>query len=49
LVPVKSSFSGKNYTKIQRRQAGAELCQAQVKLKVVVEVEYGDDVEACHY
>ena len=30
------------------KQAGAELCQAQVKLKVVVEVEFGVDVEACH-
>ena len=29
-------------------QAGAELCQAQVKLKVLVEVEFGVDVEACH-
>ena len=34
---------------IQEKQAGAELCQAQVKLKVVVEVEFGVDVEACHY
>ena len=32
-------------------QAGAELCQAQVKLEVVVEigVEFGVEVEACHY
>ena len=30
-------------------QAGAELRQAQVKLKVVVEVEFGVNVEACHY
>ena len=29
----------------------AELCQAQVKLEVVVEVgiEFGVEVEACHY
>ena len=29
--------------------AGAELCQAQVKLKVVVEegVEFGTEIEAC--
>ena len=33
----------------QQQQAGAELCQAQVKLEVVVEVEFGVDVEACHY
>ena len=26
------------------KQAGAELCQAQVKIKVVVEVEFGVDV-----
>ena len=32
----------------KERQAGAEVCQAQVKLKVVVEVEFGVDVEACH-
>ena len=33
------------------KQAGAELCQAQVKLEVVVEivVEFGVEVEACHY
>ena len=32
-------------------QAGAELCQAQNKLEVVVEigVECGVEVEACHY
>ena len=30
-------------------QAGAELCHAQVKLEVVVEVEFGVEVEACHY
>ena len=32
------------------KQAGAELCQAQVKLEVVVEVgvEFGAEVEACH-
>ena len=32
-------------------QAGTELCQAQVKLEVVVEVgvEFGVEVEACHY
>ena len=29
------------------RQAGAELCQAQAKLEVVV--EFGIEVEACHY
>ena len=28
-------------------QAGAELCQAQVKIEVIVEV--GVEVEACHY
>ena len=32
-----------------KKQAGAELCQAQVKLEVVVEVEFGVEVEACHY
>ena len=33
------------------KQAGAELCQAQVKLEVVVKigVEFGVEVEACHY
>ena len=33
-----------------RKQAGAELCQAQVKLEVVVEVGvgFGAEVEACH-
>ena len=31
--------------KMKYLQAGAELCQAQDKLEVVVEVE----VEACHY
>ena len=33
------------------KQAGAELCQAQLKLEVVVEivVELGVEVEACHY
>ena len=33
------------------KQAGAELCQAQVKLEIVVEfgVEFGVEVEACHY
>ena len=36
-------------SKMWRKQAGAELCQAQVKLKVVVEVEFGVDVEACYY
>ena len=32
-------------------KAGAELCQAQVKLEVVVEieVEFGVEVEACLY
>ena len=35
-------------TKI-KKQAGAELWPAQVKPKVVVEVEFGVDVEACHY
>ena len=32
-------------------QAGAELCQAQVKLEVILEVrmEFGDEVEAHHY
>ena len=28
-------------------QAGAELCQAQVQLEVVLEI--GVEVEACHY
>ena len=34
-----------------QKQAGAELCQAQVKLEVVVEVgvEFGVEVEARHY
>ena len=33
------------------QQAGAELCQAQVKLEVVVEfgVEFGIELEPCHY
>ena len=33
------------------KQAGAELCQAQVELEVVVEVgvEFWVEVEACHY
>ena len=33
------------------KQGGAELCQAQVKLEVLVEVgvEFGVEVEACHY
>ena len=33
------------------KQAGAELCQAQVKLEVVVEVavEFGVEIEACHF
>ena len=31
------------------KQAGAELCQAQVKLEIVVEVEFGVEVETCHY
>ena len=33
------------------KQAGAELCQAQVQIDVVVEigVEFGVEVEACHY
>ena len=33
------------------KQAGAELCQAQVKLEVAVEfgVEFGVEFEACHY
>ena len=32
-------------------KAGAELCQAQAKLEVILEVgmEFGDEVEACHY
>ena len=30
-----------------KNQAGAELCQAQVKLEVVVEM--GVEVEVCHY
>ena len=37
--------------KIHRKQAGTELCQAQFKLKVILEdgMEFGDEVEACHY
>ena len=33
------------------KQVGAELCQAQVKLDFTVEVgiEFGVEVEACHY
>ena len=33
------------------KKAGAELCQAQAKLDVILEVgmEFGDEVEACHY
>ena len=33
------------------KQAGAELCQAQVKLEVLFEigVEFGVEVRACHY
>ena len=33
-----------------KEQAGAELCQAQVKLEVVVEVgvEFGVELETCH-
>ena len=33
------------------KQAGAELCQARVELEVIVEVvvEFGVEVEACHY
>ena len=30
-------------------QAGAELCQARVKLEVVVEVESIVEVDACHF
>ena len=40
------------YQTIKRiEQAGAELCQAQVKLEVILEVgmEFGDELEACHY
>ena len=40
----------------KKKEAGAELCQAQVKLEVILitfEVilisEFGDEVEACHY
>ena len=38
------------YRKVSK-QAGAEQWQAQVKLEVVVEiiVEFGVEVEACHY
>ena len=34
---------------LSNKQAGAELCQAQVKLEVVVEigVKFGVEVEAC--
>ena len=38
-------FHGLFMTSLQK--AGAELCQAQTKLEVVV--EFGGDVEACHY
>ena len=36
---------------VKRRQAEAELCQAQVKFEVVVEVvfEFGVEDEASHY
>ena len=36
---------------IKKKQAGAELCQAQVQLEVVVEivVDFGVEVEACLY
>ena len=45
-----SDPEGENLTiHFKFQQAGAELCQAQVKLKVVVEVKFGVDVEACHY
>ena len=39
------------HKEIKIEQAGAELCQAQVKLEVVVEVgvEFGAELEACHY
>ena len=35
----------------KNKQAEAELCQAQVKLEDVVEIgiEFGVEVEACHY
>ena len=38
-------------SKPKPQQAGAELCQAQAKLEVVVEigVEFGVEVDACHY
>ena len=32
-----------------KKQAGAELCQAQVKIEVVVVVEFRVEVETCHY
>ena len=46
MIPVKK-YLGENIV----RQAGAELCQAQVKLEDVVEIgiEFGVEVEACHY
>jgi len=44
------SFPGK-LRRIIIKQAGAELCQAQVKPEVVVKVgfEFGVENEACHY
>ena len=34
---------------INKRQVGAELCQAQVKLDFIVQVGIKFGVEACHY
>ena len=45
------NFQKKTFkTKTIEKQAGAELCQAQVKLEVVVEVgvEFGVELETCH-
>ena len=33
----------------KNNEVGLSFGQAQVKLKVIVEVEFGVDVEACHY
>ena len=53
LIPrdIKIDSLIQNEYDITCQQAGAELCQAQVKLEVILEVgmEFGDEVEACHY
>ena len=47
---VKKVYKDCSVDKISK-QAGVELCQAQAKLEVVVEigVEFGVEVEACHF